>query len=183
MPAASDPRNRRLIALTGFMGAGKTTVGRALARQMGWHFTDLDTRIEQDAGLDIPALFERLGEPQFREIERNVLGQALGESRDRHRGTVLALGGGTFVQPASIELLRLADAAVVWLECPLETLLARCATVTNRPLFRDETGFRMLYAARLPYYQSAAYRVDSSAEPQRVAAQILALGILEQVKV
>ena len=76
--SAGEMRSRKLICLTGFMGSGKTTVGRLLAQQIGWHFLDLDARIEERAGLSIPAIFERLGEPGFRQVEAEVLVRALG---------------------------------------------------------------------------------------------------------
>jgi shikimate kinase len=181
MLAAGESRNRKLICLAGFMGCGKTTVGQLLARQMGWHFADLDTLIEEKAGLAIPAIFERLGEPVFREIENEVLRRTLSEASARDRGTVVALGGGTISQPQNLALLRETKCVVIWLHCPIEGLLARCATIQNRPLLRDEASFRQLYEQRLPYYQQADYHVDSSAEPRRVVEQILALGHFERV--
>ena len=78
-------------------------------------------------------------------------------------------------------LLRENGATLIWLQCPVEELLIRCATVTDRPLFRDESSFRRLYEERLPAYELADYRVDSSAEPARVVEQILALGIFPRV--
>jgi shikimate kinase len=87
----------------------------------------------------------------------------------------MALGGGTYAQPGIVERLRDFGAIAVWLDCPLELLLARCATVSNRPLFRDEVSFRELLAARLPFYERADYRVGGGDDPTRVVAQILAL--------
>ena len=87
----------------------------------------------------------------------------------------MALGGGTYAQPGIVERLRDFGAISVWLDCPLELLLARCATVSNRPLFRDEASFRELLAARLPFYEQADYRVPGDDNPARVVAQILAL--------
>lgn len=165
------------------MGCGKTTVGQLLARQMGWHFVDLDTVIEERAGLSIPRIFERMGEPGFRELEHEVLVRILGEAVTRERPTVVALGGGTFAQPQSSAALRDASCSIVWLDCPIEELLARCATITNRPLFRDEKSFRQLYEARLPFYQQADFRVDATAEPRRVVEQILAIGHFESLGV
>ena len=104
-PARTTPR-RRLICLAGFMGCGKTTVGRLLARHLGWLFVDLDTRIVEHAGLSITEIFDRFGEPAFREIERERLLEALGEAAEQDTPTVLALGGGTFVQPENVALLR-----------------------------------------------------------------------------
>ena len=80
------------------MGSGKTTVGTLLARQLAWRFVDLDERIEESAGLSIPQIFERLGEPFFRQLEAEQLRAALGRASELKQGTVLALGGGTYAQ-------------------------------------------------------------------------------------
>ena len=177
LPGSGGAPRRRLVALAGFMGSGKTTAGSLLARQLGWHFVDLDTLIEKAVGLRITEIFERRGEPAFRQIEREQLEAALGRAIAHQEPTVLALGGGTVAQPGNIELLREAGAAIVWLDCPLERLIARCALVTTRPLFRDMAGFRALYEQRLPYYQQVEYRVESADEPRHTVEQILALDI------
>lgn len=182
MPQAGNTPKRKLIALAGFMGCGKTTVGRLLARQLAWHFVDIDTRIEERAGLRISEIFERLGEPVFRDLEHELLREALGRAAEHDEPTVIALGGGTFTQQQNLEVLRAAGAPVIWLECPIEELLVRCATMSNRPLFRDEASFRKLYDERLPFYQQADYRVRSNADPLRVVEQILALDLFERVK-
>ena len=189
MPPSGTTSRRRLICLIGFMGCGKTTVGRRLASQLAWRFVDLDTRIEEHASLRIAEIFDRLGEPAFRQIEHEQLVQALGEAAAQDTPTVLALGGGTFAQPQNVELLRRfggpegsegrsGGTVVIWLDCPIEELLARCLTMANRPLFRDEASFRQLYAQRRPFYEQADYRVASNADPARVVESILALGIV-----
>jgi shikimate kinase len=160
------------------MGSGKTTVGTLLARQLAWRFVDLDERIEESAGLKIPEIFERLGEPAFRQIEADQLRAAFGRASEHQQGTVLALGGGTYAQPGCPDFLRAANAPVLWLDSPIDVLLARCMTMTGRPLFRDESSFRALYTQRLPSYRLADYRVDSSAEPAQVVAEILRRGIV-----
>jgi shikimate kinase len=160
------------------MGSGKTTVGTLLARQLAWRFVDLDERIEQSAGLAIPQIFERFGEPAFRQIEADELRAALGRAGELKEATVLALGGGTYAQPGCPEFLRNAGAPVLWLDSPIELLLARCMTMTGRPLFRDEASFRALYAQRLPSYQLADFRMDSSGDPTQVVAEILRRGIV-----
>lgn len=160
------------------MGSGKTTIGTLLARQLAWRFVDLDDRIEDSAGLSIPKIFERLGEPAFRKIEADQLRAALGRATELKESTVLALGGGTYAQPGCAEFLRAAGIPVLWLDSPVEVLLARCMTMTGRPLFRDEGSFSALYAQRLPSYRLADYRVDSSGEPTLVVAEILRRGIV-----
>lgn len=162
------------------MGSGKTTVGTLLGRHLAWRFVDLDDRIEESSGLRIHQFFERFGEPAFRAIEAEQLRNALGRAAELGEPTVLALGGGTYAQPGAPEFLRTQGVPVVWLDSPLDTLLARCMTMTGRPLFRDEASFRGLYAQRLPSYQRADFRVDSSGDPAAVVEQILRLGIFLQ---
>jgi shikimate kinase len=173
-----------MVCLTGFMGSGKSTVGRLLASQLAWHFADLDAEIERESGLTISQIFAQKGEAVFRDIEHQCLGRVLGAASARDTRSVLALGGGTFAQPRNASLLREfgaaqrgAGSAVIWLDCPTEDLLQRCVLMGDRPLFRDEASFRKLYEERLPYYRQADYRVESGGEPMRVVEQILALGI------
>jgi len=169
-----------MVCLTGFMGSGKSTVGRLLAAQLAWHFVDLDSEIERHTGLPISQIFEQKGEPLFRDIEHDCLMRVLGWASERDARVVLALGGGTFAQPRNAALLHNVDApgvAVIWLDCAIESLLQRCVLMGDRPLFRDEASFRRLYEERLPYYRQADYRIESSGESIRVVEQILALGI------
>jgi shikimate kinase len=166
-----------VICLAGFMGAGKSTVGARLAQQLGWRFVDLDERIEDAAGITIPQFFERHGEPAFRKFEANQLRAALGRAAEFREPTILALGGGTYAQPGAPEFLRNAGVPVIWLNTPIETLLARCSTMTGRPLFRDEASFRALYEQRIASYQLADFRVDSSGDAGVVVSEILRRGI------
>ncbi len=163
------------------MGCGKTTVGTLLARQLGWRFEDLDARIEEHTGLSIPAIFEQKGEPAFRLIEAKQVEMLLGQAAESGEPFVLALGGGTYAQPGIPERFRAAGAIVIWLDCPVELLLSRCATVTNRPLFRDEPSFRKLLAARLPFYAQADHRVAGDSEPSRIVEEILALESVQRL--
>lgn len=181
MTTLSPRRARRLIALAGFMGCGKTTVGRRLAQRLGWYFADLDDEIIRQAGMSINEIFRTRGEPAFRELEHEVLARLLGSAQETERALILALGGGTMAQQRNLDLLRAARATVVWLDCPVEELLHRCAGINNRPLFRDEASFRQLYEQRLPYYRLADYRVSSAAAADAVVEQILALGITNRV--
>ncbi len=160
------------LVLVGFMGCGKSTVGRLLAQRLGWHFCDLDERIEAAAGCDIPTIFAQRGEPAYRELEHRELVQALRAAHERR--TVLALGGGTFAQPQNAEPIRQAGGCTVFLEVPVEELLPRCAAMSNRPLFRDEASFRALYAQRLPFYRQAQLTVAvGGREPAQAASRVL----------
>lgn len=159
------------------MGSGKTTIGTRLARQLGWRFVDLDDRIEEAAGISIPEFFLRYGEPAFRQLEAEQLRAALGRAVEFQESTILALGGGTYAQTGAPEFLRNSGVPVIWLDTPIEVLLARCSTMTGRPLFRDEASFRALYAQRLASYQLADFRVDGSRDEAMVVAEILQRGI------
>jgi len=178
IPGGNPPRIP-VICLAGFMGSGKSTVGSRLAQQLGWRFVDLDEKIEDVSGIPIPLFFERHGEPAFRQLEAEQLRAALGRSIERAEPTIIALGGGTYAQQGAPEFLRNSGARVIWLDSPIELLLARCTMMTGRPLFRDETSFRALYEQRLASYQLADFRVDSSADPAVVAAEILRRGLPE----
>ncbi len=155
----------RIVALTGFMGAGKTQVGRALARLLGWSFVDLDEEIELSHKLPIREIFQLQGEPQFREIETETLRRIVAWISGP---TVIALGGGTFIQATNAALLRASDASVVFLDTPIEDMLQRCwldpqTTPDNlRPLAADPDAFRTLYAERLPRYRDADLAVNTS---------------------
>jgi len=159
------------------MGSGKSTVGSRLAKQLGWRFVDLDERIEEAAGITIPEFFERHGESAFRQLEADQLHLVLGRAVERLEPTILALGGGTYAQPGAPEFLRNSGIPVIWLDTPIEVLLSRCMTMTGRPLFRDEASFRALHAQRLPSYELADFRIDSSGDPAAVVAEILRRGI------
>ena len=159
------------------MGSGKSTVGSRLAKQLGWRFVDLDEKIEEVAGITIPEFFERHGEPAFRQLEADQLRLALGRAVERLEPTIIALGGGTYAQPGAPEFLRNSGIPVIWLDTPIEVLLSRCTTMTGRPLFRDEASFRALHAQRLPSYELADFRVESSGDTAAVVAEILRRGI------
>jgi shikimate kinase len=184
MPAPGPVPECRVVCLTGFMGSGKSTVGRMLAAQLAWRFADLDAEIERESGLSISQIFAQKGETVFREVEHACLARVLGSSAARNTRLILALGGGTFAQPRNAALIREfggtargAGSVVIWLDCSAEDLLQRCVLMGDRPLFRDEASFRKLYEERLPFYRQADYRVESGGEPVRVIEQILALGI------
>lgn len=145
------------IYLAGFMGAGKTTIGRQLAARLGWNFVDLDDDIESEAGETISSIFERYGEARFRELEYQALRRRV-RAISAGTATVLALGGGAFANPPAAALLE-DHGVAIWLDCPFERVRQRVATATHRPLAQDPVRFRQLYDARLESYRRADYRV------------------------
>ena len=159
------------LFLAGFMGSGKSTVGRILADELGWTFVDLDQVIEQEQGASITQIFAERGEEAFRQIEHEALRE---QSRATERGSprVVAMGGGAYAQERNRTLLE-PMGTVVWLDAPVEVLRARVAHETNRPLARDAAKFAELYEARRAQYTMADFRVDAVDEPHAVAARIL----------
>jgi shikimate kinase len=157
------------IVLVGFMGAGKTTVGRQLAKRLGWSFLDLDAWIEGRHGLSVARLFETQGEPFFRDEELRAA-----EHTRQLRHYVIAAGGGAFAQPATREALR-AGATTVWLRCDLATVEERVAAEgASRPLAADRERMRALLAGREPHYRLADLTVDTTHAPaHEVAARIV----------
>jgi shikimate kinase len=156
------------------MGAGKTSVGRALARRIGWTFQDLDEMIEKDQGKPVAAIFAGAGEDEFRRLESAVLADLLNR-QEANGNTVLALGGGAFVQPDNRTALEKSGAITILLEAPLEELRRRCAAEEGRirPLAREEAYFAQLFAARRAAYELARWRVDTMNKPvEQVAAEI-----------
>jgi shikimate kinase len=143
------------VYLVGFMGAGKTTVARALAKRLDWQLEDIDERIERRERRDIPTLFRQQGEPYFRTVERDELIALL-----PHRGTVVATGGGTVVDPENRELM-LRDGAVVWLDVPFSIILDRVPVDGRRPLAADRIEMERLYNQRLMAYCQAHLRLDA----------------------
>lgn len=164
------PRLRRIV-LVGFMGAGKTTVGELLAERLGWGFLDLDACIEAQTRRSVAQVFAELGEAGFREAERRAA-RDLGHARD----CVVATGGGAWAQPQVRTWLlwdELGAAVSVWLDAPLDTLLARLPQDGSRPLASSRERMRALLAARQPAYRLADLRVDASPPPAAVAQAIV----------
>ena len=159
------------IYLVGFMGSGKSTVGRIVSDRLGWDFVDLDTEIECRSGRPIPAIFEEDGEEAFRRIETEALREQVSlvcSGRPR----VVALGGGTFAFEKNREILDGAGLSV-WLDADCDLLWSRVSGDANRPLARDRTTFAELLSDRAESYRKAAERVDGSRAPGDVAADIV----------
>jgi shikimate kinase len=179
---AVPPTHLRRLVLTGFMGAGKTTVGRLLATRLGWDFLDLDAYIEFRSGLTVPSIFATHGEPRFRQLESQALASALG--RDN---IVLALGGGTPEILTNRLLLEQTPAtATIFLDAPFPTLYDRCmmqalnpapaphsnsiadpdttapGTLPARPLLADPATAEARFLARRPIYRRLARHTVST---------------------
>ncbi len=143
------------VYLVGFMGAGKTSVGRALARRLDWQPVDVDELIEQRERLPVSEIFARHGEPYFRAAECEVLTEQLPK-----RHVVVATGGGTFVDPVNRAVIN-HDGASVWLDAPIERLIARIPADGRRPLAADRVALERLYYARRAAYEHAHVRLDA----------------------
>jgi len=161
------------VVLIGFMGAGKTTVGRSLAERLGWKFLDLDDLIEQREQKTVAEIFASSGEAAFRAMESAALAAALQDCAGSS-DLVLALGGGAFVQPQNREALNAAGAITVLLEAPVEELQRRCAAERKvRPLAGEQERFNQLFAARRADYALARHRVQTLGKSvQQATAEI-----------
>jgi shikimate kinase len=174
-PAALDIARLQRIVLTGFMGAGKSTIGRLLADRLGWEFLDLDASIEERAGITVPEIFALHGEPHFRKLESQALAAALGRSN-----LVLALGGGAPDVLTNRLLIEQTPAtATIFLDAPFSALFDRCilqalnapAAIAPdahpaqlRPLLADPAAAENRFLARRPVYRRLARLiVDTSA--------------------
>jgi shikimate kinase len=143
------------VYLVGFMGAGKSSVARALARRLDWRAVDVDSLIEAREHRKVADIFASKGEPYFRALERTVLFDHLAE-----RHVVVATGGGTFVDPANREVIN-RDGLTVWLDVPLKTLVERVPPDGRRPLAQDRVAFERLYNVRTEAYRHAALHVHA----------------------
>ena len=163
----------RAIFLVGFMGAGKTSVGRTLGERLGWHFEDLDDRIRAREGRSIPEIFQQSGEAGFRQSELAALHELLAECQ-AGRPLIAALGGGAFVQEEISSLLEGDGHTTIFLDAPADELWRRCAAdPVDRPLRTEEAEFRRLYEARRPKYLKAKMRVATGGrEIERIAGEI-----------
>jgi shikimate kinase len=169
--------------LIGFMGAGKSSVGRVLSEQLGWQFEDLDERIERREQRTVAEIFRDSGQSEFRRAEHAALRELLlelGAVAER----VVALGGGAFAQKRNAALIEARGVLTVFLDAAVEDLWLRCRQQadqqgTERPLLGSQERFSELYAARRIHYLKAAFRQDTSGKTvERIAAELIeALGL------
>lgn len=165
----------RAIALVGFMGAGKTSVGRELAAQVGWRFIDLDELIQARERRTIAKIFEQSGEAEFRRLECSLLLEVIADQSDP---VVLALGGGAFAESKVQESLVQAGIPAVFLDAPASELFRRCEQPEiERPLRRNFDDFRNLYHRRRPEYLKAAMRIDTAGKPISAIANEIIYGL------
>ena len=155
------------IYLVGFMGAGKSTVGRALGQKLDWPVEDVDTRIEAGAQRAVAHIFAEDGEPYFRNLERAVLQDLL---RPRH--VVVATGGGTFVDAVNRAAIN-TDGVSIWLDISFEEVIERLPSDGRRPLAADRASLRALYDTRRATYAMAHLRLDAEQPSGALVERIL----------
>jgi shikimate kinase len=148
------------IALIGFMGAGKSAVGRELSRRTGWPRHDTDERIREQFGISIPDIFARHGEPAFRDAETALL-----KTLQRGLASIVVTGGGIILREENVRILR-GMGRLIWLDADEETLWQRASRHSTRPLLQTpdpRARFGELLRERLPRYQTAAdHRINAS---------------------
>ena len=163
-----------IVVLVGFMGCGKSTVGRLLADRLNWTFVDLDEEIERRAGKPISEIFDREGESRFRDLEHHALSEQMRQAR-HGKARVVALGGGAFAEPRNRAALEL-EGVSIWLDCPVDQLWERVAGDASRPLARQRNDFERRYIERRPHYQRADFTLPAANDaPADVVAAILRL--------
>lgn len=155
------------LYLVGFMGAGKSTVARALGKRIGWRAEDVDEQIEARERRSISSIFSQSGEAYFRTVERDVLAGLLGA-----REVIVATGGGTFADPDN-RAAMLSTGAVAWLDIPFDHVINRIPADGRRPLAADRTQLEQLFARRQASYQQAHVRIDGSRPVDEVVERLL----------
>ncbi|HTT17537.1 MAG TPA: shikimate kinase [Candidatus Sulfotelmatobacter sp.] len=175
------------LFLVGFMGAGKTSVGRTLAQRLNWAFEDLDERIERRELRTVPQIFRDSGEAEFRRAEHAALKDVLEEIRGG-AVKIVALGGGAFVQENNAVLLKSGGVPTVFLDAPVEELWRRCCQQaseagTERPLLRGVDQFRQLYEARRTSYVQASLGVQTERRTlDEIASEVIETLGLQKVE-
>ncbi|MBQ1518384.1 MAG: shikimate kinase [Ruminococcus sp.] len=157
------------IFLCGFMGCGKTTTGKLAAKKLGSGFTDTDDLIVRTLGMSIPDIFEKKGEPFFRQTEAEIVKSLCGKT------IVAACGGGAMLNPDTAKAARDAGAEIVYLDVPFDTCYERISGDTNRPIVMRSTKeeLKSLYEQRKSIYTAhSTITVDASGSPVEIADRI-----------
>ncbi len=177
-PSTLLPSGKRQIHLTGFMGSGKSTVGRRLAQLLNWSFIDLDEAIAERAGLSVAEIFDEAGEAVFRALEDQLLLEisVVATTHTESPGAVVALGGGTLMDPDNRGVCS-AIATIVWLRCPVDVIKERSPEIAGcRPLWGTSGDLEQRLSEREPGYRAAAdFAVDAVGTPDEVAARVIAV--------
>jgi shikimate kinase len=174
------------VFLVGFMGAGKSSVGRALSQLLNWDFEDLDDRIERRERRSVAEIFRESGEVQFRRAERDALQNILDDLRGGAR--VIALGGGAFAQENNATLLQASNVPTVFLDAAVEELWQRCSKQSaeagaERPLLGSQAEFKKLYQARRKSYKKASVMISTgNRSVEVIAAEIIKLLGLKKIE-
>jgi shikimate kinase len=162
-------KKNRPVYLCGFMGCGKSTIGRQLAKKLGKEFIDLDEYIEQREGMSIPEIFEKKGEAYFREKETEALSDLPVSAG------VVATGGGTLLKKENGDKAK-SLGTVVYIDVPFELCYERIKGDSNRPIAFNSTKDELLarFEQRKPLYEeNSEFSVDGTGTPMQIAAEIL----------
>lgn len=154
------------IYLTGFMGSGKTRVGKLLSQKLNRRFVDTDQLIQEKSGQTINEIFEKLGEAHFRQLEKETLVELSGQSR-----LVVSLGGGAVLDPANQEVLK--NGVWIFLDTPFEMIKERVERRDHRPLGKDPQKLEELYKTRLPIYHLATHVIRCQGDAEDFCQSIL----------
>lgn len=161
------------IVLCGFMGSGKTTVGKCLAQKLNIQFVDMDCEIERIAGMTVPEIFENFGEPHFRALESRVC-----EELGKKSNLVIAVGGGAILKSENQKALS-NNGIIIYLEVSVNTIISRLKHDKSRPLLNQQNKadvINNLMQQRLPIYQKAAdLIVNAQGHPEQIADKIINL--------
>lgn len=175
LPVEPLPKN---IVLIGFMGCGKTTIGKRLQQMLGYPMVDIDHLIEEKAGMPVSAIFATFGEPLFRELETAVLHELSAPDSPRR---IISTGGGIVSRRQNRKLLHQLG-FVVWLQAPVDAILDRTARNKDRPLLQTENPrerIEVLLNQRLPWYREAAHL---AVDTYGLDVEEVATGILESAR-
>jgi shikimate kinase len=159
------------IVLAGFMGTGKSTIGRLVADKLNMTFVETDAQIEALAGLTIPEIFAQHGEPLFRQMEASICQQAAAGQNQ-----VISTGGGALLNPKTREIF-ISSGLVICLKCDLDEIIRRVGSAPDRPLFvPDRERLERLFAPRADLYNSLPYQIDTTQrEPAEIVEEVLYL--------